>query len=62
VALENVQVYSELEQRVQARTLELECANAQLREEIKNAKRQKQRFSNYPSPMNYSGFQMNKPQ
>lgn len=34
VALENVQVYTELEQRVQERTLELEFANAQLREEV----------------------------
>lgn len=39
VALENVQVYNELEQRVQERTLELEFANTQLREEIKERKR-----------------------
>lgn len=39
VALENVQVYTELEQRVQNRTLELEFANAQLREEVKERKR-----------------------
>lgn len=39
VALENVQVYNELEQRVQDRTLELEFANAQLREEVKERKR-----------------------
>lgn len=35
VALENVQVYTELEQRVQDRTIELEFANAQLREEVR---------------------------
>lgn len=39
VALENVQVYNELEQRVQNRTLELEFANAQLREEVKERKK-----------------------
>lgn len=38
VALENVQIYNELEQRVQDRTLELEFANAQLREEVKERK------------------------
>lgn len=35
VALENVQVYSELEQRVQERTAALEIANARLREEVR---------------------------
>jgi len=34
LAMENVEVYTELEQRVQFRTVELEFANAQLREEI----------------------------
>lgn len=35
VALENVRVYSELEQRVQQRTSDLEFANARLRDEIR---------------------------
>lgn len=39
VALENVQIYAELEQRVRDRTLELEFANAQLREEVKERKK-----------------------
>lgn len=39
VALENIQVYAELEQRVRDRTLELEFANAQLREEVKERKK-----------------------
>ncbi|MBD1868493.1 sensor domain-containing diguanylate cyclase [Leptolyngbya sp. FACHB-671] len=39
VALENVQIYAELEQRVKDRTLELEFANAQLREEVKERKK-----------------------
>lgn len=39
VALENVQVYRELEQRVQDRTLDLEFANTQLREEIRERKK-----------------------
>lgn len=39
VAFENVQVYAELEQRVKDRTLELECANAQLREEVKERRK-----------------------
>ncbi|MBD2067756.1 diguanylate cyclase [Leptolyngbya sp. FACHB-671] len=39
VALENVQIHTELEQRVQDRTLELEFANAQLHEEVKERKK-----------------------
>lgn len=39
VALENVQVYTELEQRVQDRTIELEFANAQLQEEVRERKK-----------------------
>jgi len=39
VAMENVQVYTELEQRVQDRTVELELANTQLREEIQERKK-----------------------
>lgn len=39
VAMENVQVYAELEQRVHDRTIELEFANAQLREEVRERKK-----------------------
>ncbi|MBM0742406.1 sensor domain-containing diguanylate cyclase [Phormidium sp. CLA17] len=38
VALKNVQIYTELEQRIQDRTVELEFANAQLREEVRERK------------------------
>lgn len=39
IAIENVQVYSELEQRVQQRTIDLELVNEQLTQEITERKR-----------------------